>query len=79
MANKNAVFLPDTNYTSDLLDIFSTMNTPNDTKTTYRIMMLLKVDDELRKLQKQNYLVAKKLNDEYQIKRLEKIISTLDK
>jgi len=74
MANKNAVFLTNNNYAIDLLDVFAIMDSPNDSNVPYRVDMLLRVEDELRKIQKENYDIAKKLNDKYQIKKLQKLI-----
>ena len=75
MSNKNAVFLTNNNYAIDLLDVFAIMDSPNDSNVPYRVDMLLRVEDELRKIQKENYNIAKKLNDKYQIKKLQKLVS----
>jgi len=77
MANQCAVLLPASNYGIEVLDIFATINMDNNTNTAYKIDMLLKLDNELKKVQQENYKIGKKLNYDYQRDKLDKIIETL--
>ncbi|HIP11890.1 MAG TPA: glycosyltransferase family 1 protein [Arcobacter sp.] len=77
MASKCIAFVPESNYAVELVDVFSIMKDVNDSNTAYKIDMLLRVNDELKKIQKENYDVGKKLTLEYQEKKLNKIIEEL--
>ncbi len=78
MVNKSVAFVPETNYSVEIVDIFSIMSTPDDSNTSYKIDMLLRVNSELKKIQKENYKIAKKLTLDYQCNKLDKIIYTLE-
>jgi len=77
MANKCITFVPESNYSVELVDIFSIMRNPNDPNTSYKIDMVLRVKDELKKIQKENYKIGKKLTLQYQHRRLDRIIEKL--
>lgn len=77
MASKCIAFVPETNYAVELVDVFSIMKDVNDSNTAYKIDMVLRVTDELKKIQKENYDVGKKLTYEYQEKKLNKILEEL--
>ncbi len=77
MANKCVVFIPQSNYSVEILDVFSIMDDENDSNTAYKIDMLLRVPDELKKIKKENYNLAKKLNKSYAQNKLKKIIKQL--
>ena len=78
MASKCIAFVPETNYAVELVDVFSIMKDPNDSNTAYKIDMVLRINDELKKIQKENYSVGKKLTYEYQEKKLNQIIEELN-
>jgi len=77
MASKCIAFVPETNYAVELVDVFSIMKDVNDSNTAYKIDMVLRVNTELKKIQKENYSVGKKLTLEYQEKKLNQIITEL--
>jgi hypothetical protein len=57
---KNAVFLPDTNYSSEIIDTFSVMRSLEDPSTSFRVDSLLMNKKELKNVQKENKI---KMND----------------
>lgn len=75
MAAKCAVFVSNDNYAIDILDIFAIMDGRNDPNISYKTDMLLRVTDELKKIQKENYKIVKELTFEKQEKELEKILA----
>jgi glycosyltransferase involved in cell wall biosynthesis len=77
MAGKCIAFVPESNNAVELVDVFSIMKDQNDSNTAYKIDMVLRVKTELKKIQKENYSVGKKLTLEYQEKKLNKIIEEL--
>ena len=79
VTNKCAVFLPTNNNAIEIVDVFAIMDSPDDSNTAYKVDMLLRVPDELKKIQKENYSIGKKLNTRYQRALLNEIIEELDK
>ena len=77
ITNKCAVFIPTNNNAIEIIDVFAIMDDPNDSNTAYKIDMLLRVPDELKKIQKENYSIGKKLNTTYQRLLLDEIIEDL--
>lgn len=77
ITNKCAVFLPQNNNAIDVLDVFAIMDDPNDSNTAYKIDMLLRVPDELKKIKKENYAIGKKLNTKYMNKKIDLIIDKI--
>jgi hypothetical protein len=55
MFYKNAVFVMATNYAAELIDTFSLIQTQFDPSTSFKIDALLKNNDELKNIQKQNH------------------------
>lgn len=78
ITNKCVVFLPDTNNAIEILDVFAIMDDTNDSNTAYKIDMLLRVDDEFKKVRKENYKIGKKLNTQYMNKKVDLIFEELD-
>jgi hypothetical protein len=74
VTNKCAVFVPTNNNAIEIVDVFAIMDDPNDSNTAYKVDMLLRVPDELKKIQKENYSIGKKLNTIYQRALLNEII-----
>ena len=77
VTNKCAVFVPTSNNAIEIIDVFAIMDDPDDSNTAYKVDMLLRVPDELKKIQKENYSIGKKLNTTYQRVLLDEIIIEL--
>ncbi|MCI0501460.1 MAG: glycosyltransferase [Epsilonproteobacteria bacterium] len=77
MANKCIVFSTTNNNAIEIMDVFSIMTSPKDSNTSYKIDMLLRVKDEMKKIKKENFEVASKLTYDYQQKKLNQIIEKL--
>jgi len=77
MANKCIVFSTTNNNAIEIMDVFSIMDGPKDSNTSYKIDMLLRVKDEMKKIKKENYEVASKFTHEYQRRKLDKILEKL--
>ncbi len=77
MVNKCVVFSTTNNNSIEILDIFSIMDGPKDSNTSYKIDMLLRVKNEMKKIKKENRAVASKLTYEYQKRKLENILEKL--
>jgi len=74
------VFVTRTNDASEILDVFSTLGSPEDDNTEFKISALLSSEDnDLEKIKKTNHKKAKKYILSEQNKHLKKIISTLQK
>ncbi len=78
MASKCVAFVPENNYAVELVDVFSIMKEKNDLNTAYKIDMVLRINSELKKIQKNNYNLAKKLDFSYQKRKLDQIIKELE-
>jgi glycosyltransferase involved in cell wall biosynthesis len=70
MACKNVVFLPKLNHAFELLDNFSIMATPDEAATVHKVNMLIQNKEEMKKIQKQNYKLAKQYTIEQQCEKL---------
>jgi len=79
MASKCVVLIPDSTYAVEFVDIFSIINLQNSQNTAYKIDMILKINDELKKIQKANYSLGKKLNFDYQKKKMDQILEEFEK
>ena len=77
VTNKCAVFVPTNNNAIEIVDVFAIMDDPDDSNTAYKVDMLLRVPDELKKIQKENYSIGKKLNSTYQKVLIDEIIIEL--
>jgi len=77
VTNKCAVFVPTNNNAIEIVDVFAIMDEPDDSNTAYKVDMLLRVPDELKKIQKENYSIGKKLNTTYQRTLLNEIIQEI--
>lgn len=56
MHYNNAVFIPQTNHASEILDPFSLMSKQDDPSTSFKIDALLSNDEELKGVQNQNFI-----------------------
>lgn len=74
LASKCAVFVSNDNNVIEVLDVFAIMDGKNDSNISYKTDMLLRVTDELKKIQKANYKIAKSLSFEKQQTELEEIL-----
>jgi len=77
MANKCVVFLTTHNNAIEIMDVFSIMDGRKDSNISYKIDMLLRVEDEIKKIKKENFRIASKLTPTYQREKLNKIIEKL--
>ncbi len=74
------VFITRTNDASEILDVFSTLGSPEDENTEFKISALLSSEDnDLEKIKKTNHKIAKKYILSEGNKRLKIIISSLQK
>jgi len=77
MAHKCVVFSTRNNNAIEIMDVFSIMNGQKDSNISYKIDMLLRVKDEIKKIKKENFQIASKLTPTYQREKLNKIIEKL--
>lgn len=75
LASKCAVFVNNDNYSIDILEVFDIMDGKNDPNISYKVDMLLRVNSELKKIQKENYKKAKELTFERQQNELDTILA----
>lgn len=71
---KNAVFVSRDNPASEIIDSFSLILGQNDKSIAFKVDALLKNKSELKKIQKENYLVVKNLHFENYMEELNTII-----
>lgn len=76
---KNVVFTTANNHASELIDVFSTMESPNDRSASFKIDAVLMEKDEMKKIKKENRKLAKKFALDINLKRVNEIIDTLNK
>ena len=74
---KCAVMISSTNYASELLDVFATMESPSDSATSYKVDALLSRNSDLKYIQKENRKIAKEYELEKNLKKLISIIETI--
>jgi len=78
ITNKCVVFLTQNNNAVEVLDVFSIMDDQNDSNTAYKIDMLLRVPQELKKIRKENYTFGKNLNTKYMNEIVDNILSSFE-
>jgi len=71
---KNAVFVSRDNATSEIIDSFSLIVGENDTSISFKVDALLGNKSELKKIQKENYLVVKNITFDNYMEELNTII-----
>lgn len=74
---KCAVFTSSTNYSSELIDVFATMENPNDPSTSFKVDALLSRVDDLKYIQKANRKLAKKYELQKNLNKLNTIIDNI--
>ena len=75
MSLKSAVFVSATNSSKEIVDVFSTMESPEDPNTSFKIDALLKEKADLKLIKKQNAKVAKEFYVEKQKQRVLSILN----
>ncbi len=79
MYYKTAVFVTAYNDSNELVDVFATMNLPNDPSTAFKIDALLSRNEDLKVIKKQNHKVAKQFTLEKELEKLKEIVKVLNK
>lgn len=74
---KNAVFTTVSNYASELIDVFSTLESSDDRSTIFKIEALLSNKDELKTIQKQNRKFAKEFTINKNLDRLRELLKSI--
>lgn len=75
MYYKNAVFLMESNHASEIIDIFSLIQSAGDRSVSFKVDSLLINKDELKKIQKENYKIAQNYTLESSIEEISQIIT----
>ena len=74
---KCAVLTTSTNYASELLDVFASMQDPSDETTSYKVDALLSREEDLKFIQKQNRSIAKEYELSKNLIKLKSIINSI--
>jgi len=74
---KCAVLTTSTNYASELLDVFASIQDPSDGTTSYKIDALLSREEDLKFIQKQNRTIAKEYELSKNLIKLKSIINSI--
>lgn len=74
---KCAVFTTITNAASEVIDVFSTMETPHDGSMQFKVDALLQNKDDMKLIKKQNRKIAKQFTLDKQLKKVNDIIETV--
>lgn len=74
MYYRNAVFLMQTNGASEIIDVFSTIQSAGDRSVSFKIDSLLINKDELKKIQKENQKIAKEYSLVNSVSKMTQII-----
>lgn len=74
---KCAVLTTTTNYASELIDIFATMENPSDPNTSFKVDALLSREEDLKLIQKENRKIAKKYELSKNLNKLNTIIESI--
>ena len=77
MASKCVVFTTTNNNSIEILDVFAIMDGADDPNISYKIDMLLRVKEEMKKIKKENAAIASRLNTTYQSNRIASILEKL--
>lgn len=75
---KCAVFTTINNASSELIDVFSKMETPNDRSMQFKLDALLQNKDDLKLIKKQNRKIAKKYTLDKSLNRFKEILDQLN-
>ena len=74
---KCAVLTTSSNYASELIDVFATMENPNDPNTSFKVDALLSREEDLKLIQKENRKIAKKYELSKNLNKLNTIIESI--
>jgi len=74
MYYRNAVFLMESNYASEIIDAFSLIQSAEDRSVSFKVDSLLINKDELKKIQKENQKIATMHSLDNNIEKIEEII-----
>ena len=74
MHYKNAVFLMQINHASEIIDTFSLIQSSEDRSVSFKIDSLLTNEDELKKIQKENLIIAENITLENNFLKIENIL-----
>lgn len=74
---KTAVFVSANSASKEVIDIFSTMDSPNDRSMQFKVEALLSNKDELKKIKKENKETSEEFLFDIQFKRLKQIVSNI--
>ena len=74
---KCVVFTTANNHSKELIDIFSTMESPHDKSATFKIDAVLMQKEEMKNIKKNNRHIAKEHTLEANLKRFEEILSNI--
>lgn len=77
MYYKTAVFVTAYNHSSEIVDVFATMNLPNDPSTAFKIDALLSRNEDLKVIKKQNHKVAKQLTVQKELEKFNILIEKI--
>jgi len=77
MYYQTAVFVPEHNASSELVDVFATMHLPNDPSTAFKIDALLSRNEDLKVIKKQNYKLAKQLTVQKELEKFNILIEKI--
>ena len=74
MYYRNAVFLMEANYASEIIDTFSLIQSAEDRSVSFKVDSLLINKDELKNIQKENQKIVKKLTLENSLLKISNLI-----
>lgn len=74
---KNAVFVSSINHANELVDVFSTMDEPDDRSMSFKVDALLSNLDDLKQIKKENRKKALQYSLENNLKRFNEILSNV--
>lgn len=74
---KCAVFTTVNNHAKELVDVFSTMESPTDRSAPFKVDALLMQKEELKKIKKQNRKIAKKFTLKKNLQKVNEIIQAV--
>jgi len=77
MFYKTAVFVSANSASKEVIDIFSTMDSPNDRSMQFKVEAILSNKDEMKKIKKENKETANEFIFDIQFKRLEELLSNI--
>lgn len=77
MFYKTAVFVSANSASREVIDIFSTMDSPSDRSMQFKVEAILSNKDELKNIKKTNKEIADEFMFDIQFKRLEEIVSNI--